>query len=184
MFSGATISWPWFNRIFLVSCYWRNNCWNSSCWFMHWLTISARTARLQTGRVCLKSPPKRIILFPKWQSTVWLKSLSNRLSSLRNDPGILDASSQTITRALASSLAFVDPRLNLLVESLSNGTGRPNLEWHICPQWNSDAAIPDHAVEWIISFRALTRWAIAIYRNVLPAPPGPWMYAQKAAGGY
>jgi hypothetical protein len=90
-------------------------------------------------------------------------------------------SSQIIKDALRSNFAVPDcfVKLQVLVSPILIGI--LNLEWAVRPPGNIDAAIPDVAVVMAISPLDRTLARSALYRNVLPMPPGP---SKKKLGSY
>jgi hypothetical protein len=90
-------------------------------------------------------------------------------------------SSQIIKAALRSnsavSLCFV--KLHMLLSPILIGI--LNLERAVRPPGNIDAAIPDVAVAMAINPLDRTLARRALYRNILPVPPGP---STKKTGSY
>ena len=141
-------------------------------------TISALVPCGMTGKISLKSPPRRTV-FPPNRRVLALGSCKERMSlkdlsrASKACLCVIGASSHMIRAAFSINSTSIVPGVMWQVDVAFRSIGILKREWAVLPPGSSRAAIPDEATRSTIFFSDRSLEMIVWYKNVLPVPPAP-----------
>lgn len=122
-----------------------------------------------TGRICLKSSSRTIVIPPNGLSLFVGQLFDRRSCSVLSRSSkqylfAIGASSHIISEVFSKSSATCVPLLIEPTESLSGLNGRWNLEWAVLPPGNRSAAIPEVATGKTIFYSDLSLAIIVFHK--------------------